>query len=113
MIDPDMDYIVDFVCPHCSRAAEVWEEDKCPVSDPVDRFSVVGWEEDHTGKLIAVDDVEIDYGKAKIHEPDGFAVTWVCSHCLTDVDESIRSTADLFNWLYKNNMLREQRKDEK
>lgn len=100
-------YTVNFTCPWCGRCAEVWEEETCPISNSVDSFEVGCWEEDEDGNLIRAEDVDVDWGPRRVHEPDFPTPQWICSSCLNEISPDIESHIDLFNWLRDRGMVEE------
>lgn len=100
-------HLINFTCPHCKQKTNVWEMEYCPVSNSIDSFKMVGWEQDGDEKFIKATEVETTWGLPQIHEPDIPKPHWICSGCLEEIDPTIRSEVDLFNWLNEHGMLEE------
>jgi hypothetical protein len=103
---------INFTCPHCKRKAEVAEEEICYASYRITALGILGWESDETGKFISAIDVEGEYDimpeTRPIRDEDPYIedVHFICNLCLEEIDPEIKDSTDLFNWLYKHEMLK-------
>ena len=107
------EYRVNFVCPHCGDISEINEEEWCLVGNRVNSLEIHGWGEDDEGVITNIDDAEIiGYGLPEITQSNiSPELHWVCVGCGEEIDKSIKFPRDLADWLFKRNMLVQEKEE--
>jgi len=97
----DNTFIPAFTCPHCKQSAEILELESCSVINKVIGITPVGWEEETE----IVIDADISRGSDIVWRDGLYESFWICSRCREEIDDTIKTEADLFNWLRERKLL--------